>query len=172
MTVIVRPATDEDLAAIAAWLGEPEIAKWLDFGPGRSISATALKYAMARGTERYYTFSPDDRGEPAGVVGLSQIHPRFRTAMLWYALGDQRMGGRGLTTRAVETVVEIAFAHLELGAINAWTVAGNRPSERILQKTGFQLIGRQRRCHYIAGEPHDRLLFDLLSSQGNAKHGA
>lgn len=165
MTAVVQSATDETLPMIVEWLVQPEITKWLDFGPGRSVTTAALKLGIARGTERIFTFSASDSENPIGVVGLSQIDPRFRTAMLWYALGDHRMGGRGLTTQAVEAVLEIAFDQLELDAINAWTVVENRPSERILQKTGFQLIGRQRRCHYIGDQPHDRLLFDRLSSR-------
>lgn len=165
MMSMVKPATDESLPTISGWLAQRDIAKWLDFGPGGRVTTAGLKIGIARSTERIFTFSPGGAGEPAGVVGLSQINRRFRTAMLWYALGNQCMGGQGLTTQAVEAVLRIAFDHLELDAINAWTVADNRPSLRVLQKTGFQLIGRQRRCHYVDSQPKDRLLFDRLSSR-------
>ena len=171
MRIKVKPVADRDLPTVVEWLTRPATAQWLDFGAGRSVSATALKYGMARGMEKIFTFSAEGEEAPAGVVGLSQIHPRFRTAMLWYALGAPDMGGRGMTTRAVEAVLEIAFDQLELDAINAWTVADNRASERILQKTGFRLIGRQRRCHYIDDQPHDRLLFDRLSDRLDGQTG-
>jgi RimJ/RimL family protein N-acetyltransferase len=170
MTAMVQPVTDENLPMIVDWLVRPETAKWLDFGPGQGVTATALKVGIARGTERIFTFSDEGGDQPIGVVGLSQVDPRFRTAMLWYALGDREMGGRGLTTRAVGAALGIAFDRLELDAINAWTVAENRPSEQVLRKTGFQLIGRQRRCHYIGDQPHDRLLFDRLSSRFDGPH--
>ena len=163
--VMVRPATDDILPTIVDWLARPEIARWLDFGSGQAVTAAALKLGMARGGEQLFTFADEGAETPVGVVGLSQIHRSFRTAMLWYALGEPQMAGRGLTTRAVEAVLEIAFGRLELDAINAWTVVENRPSARILEKTGFRLIGRQRRCHHIDGRAHDRLLFDRLSSQ-------
>lgn len=165
MTAIVQPATDESLPTIVEWLVRPETAKWLDFGPGPPVTTMALKLAMARGAGRIFTFSGGEGRAPVGVVGLSQIDTRFRTAMLWYALGEPQMRSRGLTTQAVEAVLGIAFDQMELDAINAWTVEENQPSERVLQKTGFQLIGRQRRCHYIGDQPHDRLLFDCLSSR-------
>lgn len=130
-----------------------------------SQDGNGAQLGIARGTERIFTFSPEEEDVPAGVVGLSQIHPEFRTAMLWYALGDPDLGGRGLTTQAVLAVLEIAFGELELEAINAWAVAENQPSARILEKAGFRLIGRQRRCHQIDGRPSDRLLFDRLRNE-------
>ena len=165
MTSRVRPTVDDDLPTIVTWLEEPEIAKWLDFGAGRAVTTAAFKLGIARGMERIFMFSPEDEDTPAGVVGLSQIHPKFRTAMLWYALGDRRLSGRGLTTQAVLDVLEAGFGEVGLDAINAWTVVENRPSARILEKAGFRLIGRQRRCHYIDDRPCDRLLFDRLSSR-------
>lgn len=162
----VRPTTDEDLATIVTWLADPQISKWLDFGLARMPDVWALKYAIARGRERLFVFSADERA--VGAVGLSQIHPQFRTATLWYALGDRHYGGRGLTTAAVAKVIARGFRELGLEAINAWTVVGNAPSRKILEKNGFQLIGRQRRCHYLEGEPRDRLLFDLLKPSSDA----
>ncbi len=165
MNTLVQPATDDDLPVIVDWLRRPEIAPWLDFGGGQPVTAAGLKLGRARGVEKLFTFSSDDEGAPLGVVGLSQVHRAFRTAMLWYALGATDRGGRGLTTQAVASVLEIAFDRLELDAVNAWAVETNRPSVRVLEKTGFQLIGRQRRCHRIGDQTHDRLLFDRISNR-------
>jgi RimJ/RimL family protein N-acetyltransferase len=151
---------------IAGWLAEPRISMWLDFGTGRPLTALALKYAISQGTKRLFTFSPAERSDdaPIGVVGLSSIHPTFRTAELWYALGEPRFAGRGLTSRAAAEVVRIGFRELELRAIHAWVVAGNEASARILEKIGFRPIGRQRQCHDVDGRLRDRLLFDLVPS--------
>jgi RimJ/RimL family protein N-acetyltransferase len=167
--VDIRSATTNDLGLVATWLGEPTIAKWLDFGPGRaSPSAVALKFAIARGTDVLFTFSPDRQDPPIGIVGLTNVHERFRTAMLWYALGDPRYSRQGLTTCAATAVLRIAFDDLKLEAINAWTVAQNHASLKILRKIGFSLIGRQRSCHSVDGSLCDRLLFDILASEVRA----
>jgi len=68
MTVNVQLATDEALPMIVEWLNQPDVSKWLDFGPGRSVTTMGLKYGMSRGTERFFTFSAEDGGEPVGVV--------------------------------------------------------------------------------------------------------
>jgi RimJ/RimL family protein N-acetyltransferase len=164
MTMLVRPATDSDLEMIAGWLAEPHISRWLDFGTGRPLTALAMKYAIAQGTKRLFKFTPAEGREdaPIGVVGLSAIHPKFRTAELWYALGEPRFAGRRLTSRAAAEVVRIGFYELKLRAIHAWAVVGNDASVRILEKIGFRQIGRQRQCHSLKGQLRDRLLFDIV----------
>jgi RimJ/RimL family protein N-acetyltransferase len=160
----LRTARDGDLETIAGWLAEPRIAMWLDFGMARPLTAVALKYASAQRSQRLFTFAPA-RGEkvaPIGVVALSSIHPSFRTALLWYALGEPRYAGRGLTSMAAAEVVRIGFSELDLRAIHAWVAAGNPASVRILEKIGFRPIGRQRQCHAIEGQLRDRLLFDIV----------
>jgi RimJ/RimL family protein N-acetyltransferase len=160
----VRTARDSDLETIAGWLADPRIARWLDFGMARPLTAMALKYAIAQGSQRLFTFAPPRGKEaaPIGVVGLSGIHPTFRTALLWYALGEPRYAGQGLTSMAAAEVVRIGFSELNLRAIHAWVVVGNQPSARILEKIGFRRIGRQRQCHDIQGQLRDRLLFDIV----------
>jgi RimJ/RimL family protein N-acetyltransferase len=169
----IRTATDRDLATIAGWLAEPRIASWLDFGTERPLTAVALKYAIGQGSLRLYTYAPADaEGDaPIGVVGLGSIHPRFRTALLWYALGEPRSAGQGLTGRAAAEVVRIGFQELDLRAINAWVVEGNEASVRILENIGFRRIGRQRQCHRIEGRRCDRLLFDIVPSDFARRHG-
>jgi RimJ/RimL family protein N-acetyltransferase len=165
-TMRIRTAGDRDLETIAGWLALPRIAMWLDFGTERPLTAVALKYAIAQGSMRLYTYAPiaAEADAPIGVVGLGSIHPRYRTALLWYALGEARFAGRGLTGRAAAEVVRIGFHELDLRAIHAWAVDGNEASVRILEKIGFRRIGRQRQCHHIEGECRDRLLFDIVPS--------
>jgi RimJ/RimL family protein N-acetyltransferase len=171
-TMRVRTAADRDLEMIASWLAEPRVSKWLDFGTERPLRSLALKYAISQGSMRLFTYAADgEEGAPIGVVGLSDIHPRFRTALLWYALGDPRYAGQGLTGGAAKEVVRIGFQDLDLRAINAWVVVGNEASVRILENIGFRRIGRQRRCHLIEGRRRDRLLFDIVSSEFARRHG-
>jgi RimJ/RimL family protein N-acetyltransferase len=58
----------------------------------------------------------------------------------------------------------LAFQELGLHSVNTWTVEHN-PSQRGVARLGFRFIGRQRQCHFISGQPYDRLLFDLLASE-------
>ncbi len=110
---------------------------------------------------------------PIGIVALRDLSPNFKSAMLWYVLGDKTCSRHGYTTRAVRKLLHFGFADLGLEAVNAWTVEANIPSIRVLERNNFRLIGRLRSCHEIDGQKFDRLLFDLLASEheGESRYG-
>ena len=62
---------------------------------------------------------------------------------------------------------QCASVPTELGlfAVNAWSVQTNIPSIRILERNYFRRVGTRRQCHYVDGQAHGRLLFDLLVSE-------
>ena len=154
------------LALAATWLGDPANHRWLDFGQGRqALPAAALALLVHRPTNVVRVFTSDVDATPIGLVALSDVSTAFRTANLWYVLGDKTYGGRGLTSRAVARLLTTAFREHGLAAIDAWAVDVNRASIAVLEHNRFTLIGRQRRCHLIEGQPHDRLLYDLLAEE-------
>ena len=157
----------ELLELVGHWLGKEENAKWLDFGNGVQAPTPAMLRIMTqRGLHvlRVYTGGVDEA--PAGVVGLSNVDRRFKTATAWAVLGNKRYGG--CTTAAVSELLSVGFDELGLTAVNAWTVEINVAARRVLEQLGFQPIGRQRHCHVIDGRAYDRLLFDLLASEHRA----
>ncbi|HEV8304146.1 MAG TPA: GNAT family protein [Gemmatimonadales bacterium] len=156
--------TTERLELVGRWLGKEENYKWLDFGNGvQALAPAMLRIMTQRGLHvlHIYTAGPED--EPAGVVGLSNVDRKFKTATLWAVLGNKRYGG--CTREACARLVTLGFTELGLSAINAWTVEINVAARRVLESLGFTYLGRQRRCHYIDGRPYDRLLFDLLADE-------
>lgn len=162
----LAPIERPEITLVAGWLADPENARWLDFGPGRQVlTATSLALMLQRDIHVLRAVRVADAEAPVGVVALSNVDRRFRTAQLWYVLGDKRYAGRGCTTVAVAQLLDLGFDDIVLDAINAWAVEANRASIRVLERNRFRLVGRQRQCHYIDGRPFDRLLFDLLASE-------
>lgn len=162
----LAPIERGEIPLVAGWLADPVNARWLDFGPGqRVLTAGALAFMLQRELHLLRAVRVADRAHPIGVVALSYVDRRTRTAQLWYLLGDKTCEGRGLTSAAVGRLLRIAFHEIGLEAINAWAVEHNVGSIRVLERNGFRLIGRQRRCHEIDGTLYDRLLFDLLASE-------
>jgi RimJ/RimL family protein N-acetyltransferase len=149
----------------ASWLTRKENYQWLDFGNGRQIITPALlKIMTQRETHfvRVYTAPQDDT--PLGIAGLNSVDRAFKTATFWGAAGDKSFRNRGYGSLAGSKFLTLAFRDLGLHTINTW-VAEHNPSLRIIERLGFRFIGRQRQCHYIDGQPYDRLLFDLLASE-------
>jgi RimJ/RimL family protein N-acetyltransferase len=98
------------------------------------------------------------------VVALGDIHHTFRTATLWFVLGDKRYARLGLTRQAAAEILTVGFRDLDLHTINTWTVDGN-PSMKIIAGLDFKPIGRQRQCHWMDGAAYDRILWDMLASE-------
>jgi len=152
-----------DLAA--NWLSQQDNCKWLDFGNGvSSPTPISLKVMTQRDLHVLRMFTANGNDLPIGVVGLSNVDRRFRTASsLWAVLGRKRYGG--YASRAASKLLTLGFTELGLESVCAWTVENNVPGRRGLERLGFKFIGRQRRCHWIDGQPYDRLLYDLLATE-------
>lgn len=101
----------------------------------------------------------------SGVVGrinLSNIvYGAFRSATLGYWI-DLEHQGRGLATKAVTLACTAAREQLGLHRVEAGTVISNLPSQRVLAKAGFDLIGRAPAYLEIDGEWRDHLLFQRI----------
>jgi RimJ/RimL family protein N-acetyltransferase len=164
--VQLQPLDAYSLDLVAKWMAREENYQWLDFGLGNQIlTVTSLKVMMQRDIHLLKLFTADSDDTPIGLVALSNIAHSFKTATLWYALGDKTYAGQGYTTHAVSQILTLGFKELGLAAVGAWTVEHNKASIRVLMRNHFRIIGRQRRCHYIDGRPFDRILFDLLAAE-------
>jgi [ribosomal protein S5]-alanine N-acetyltransferase len=106
-----------------------------------------------------HSFAILARGRIAGAATMSNIVPiPFQSASVGYWVAEG-LNGRGLATTAVGEVVEIAFGELGLHRLEAATLVDNVPSQRVLDKNGFEPIGLARRYLQIAGDWRDHLLF-------------
>jgi ribosomal-protein-alanine N-acetyltransferase len=155
----------ERIELAAGWLARKENYQWLDFGNGgQLISPALLKIMTQRDAHfiRIYSSPVDDT--PLGIAALNNVDRRFRSGVFWGAAGDKSFRNRGYGTLAGSRFLTLAFRELGLHVIQTWVAEGN-PSLRLVERLGFRFVGRQRRCHYIDGRPHDRLLYDLLASE-------
>jgi RimJ/RimL family protein N-acetyltransferase len=154
----------ELIELVAGWLSQYENYKWLDFGNGvQMVTPITLKIMTQRDIHVFRAYTADHGDVPVGVVGLTNVDRRFKTAWIWAVLGNKRYGG--YSTRAASQLLTFGFTELGLRAVNAWTVEPNIASRRGLEQLHFKYAGRLRQCHYIDGRPYDRLLFDLLASE-------
>ncbi len=128
-----------------------------------------LKVMTQRDLHVVRVYTSMDEELPIGVVGLTNVDRNFGTASLWAVLGNKRYGG--CTTRASSLMLTLAFTELGLRAVNAWTPDTNIAAQRVLQSLHFKYVGRMRQCHVLDGQPHDRLLFDLLAAEPQERDG-
>ena len=162
----LRPIEPSEIEIVAGWMAQKENYQWLDFGNGvQVLSAASLKIMLQRDIHLLRVFTPDSEDLPIGLVALSNIDRNFKTATLWCLLGNKSYARQGYSSRAISEILTLGFRDLGLQTVNAWAVDQNIPSIKMIERNNFRLVGRQRQCHCIDGQPCDRLLFDILASE-------
>ena len=127
-------------------------------GQREKLTASLAKYKDGRTVP--WVLTEGDR--IVGAITLNDVVPGpFRSASLGYWLAIDAVG-RGLVTRAVETVAEIADTELKLHRIEASTLTNNVASQRVLQRTGFAQIGTAPTYLHIAGAWQDCNLYQRI----------
>lgn len=157
--MILRPLTSADAGELAALLVENRefLAPFEPVRDDRFFTIDGQRERIENEGSEAFAILAGDR--IAGTVTISNIvHGPFQSATLGYWVAE-RLGGRGLATRAVAEIVEIAFGELGLHRLEAATLVDNFPSRRVLEKNGFEPIGLARRYLKVAGAWRDHLLF-------------
>ena len=84
-------------------------------------------------------FGIEYEGEYVGNIGLlRQTDVYCRSAELGYFIGEPYWN-KGITTRAVNLICEYGFSKLDVVRIYSGVFEFNRPSQRVLEKCGFEL---------------------------------
>lgn len=115
---------------------------------------------MVRGVACYWAMRTlaDDRF--VGVCDISEIDRRHKRAEVGFMLGREAWG-QGYATEAMQAVIAYA-ASIGLRRLVARTHLGNRRSDALLEKLGFQEEGLLRGHVLRDGDRRDCRLFGLL----------
>ena len=100
---------------------------------------------------------------PIGAIRINYILHNWKCGGIGYELQPSRWNC-GLMTEALRAVVDCAHSHFELNRLEAWTIAGNVASERVLAKAGFAYEGTQRQRGFFKGAFHDFRMFGRVRS--------
>lgn len=172
--IVLRDLEAGDGAALAAAYdtNRAHLAYWDPLRPDdfftavrqEEIIAGALGDVADRRAARFVLASAD--GRVMGIVNLSNVvRGAFESADLGYWI-DSSLAGRGIMSRAVESVTAHARDELGLHRIQASTLLDNTASQRVLKRNGFEQIGMAPKYLRIAGEWQDHLLFQRILSDG------
>lgn len=118
-------------------------------------------------------FLPNEGGGATviGDIALQDINWQDRSCTLGYGLSKIGYRSKGYTTDAAKTILRYGFCHFGLERISATTLEHNIGSQRVLEKCGFTLEGRERKAVYIAGRRYDRLIYGILADEFIKQHG-
>jgi len=161
----LTPLVESDAENIFPLMRDAEVMAFWDVGeiddPDLIAAIVAGQVAeMADGRAAYWAMREiaDDRF--VGVCDLSEIDRRNRRAEIGFMLGRDAWG-RGYALEAMRAVLTYA-ASAGLSRLLARTHLGNRRSDSLLEKLGFEEEGLLRGHVLRDGERRDCRLFGLL----------
>jgi len=158
----LRPMTEDDLPAVAAWLVLPHVARW--WTPDTTAEEEIAKYRRR--------VSPQERPATSMLmvtwdgdcIGWCQWYrwadfPAEVTAIdarngeigIDYAIGDPDWIGRGACTMLIAALLAEARGHHPGAGILTAPNAANIASRRVLEKNGFEPVA----VRPVATEPGD-----------------
>jgi ribosomal-protein-alanine N-acetyltransferase len=161
----LSPLVGEDIGHIFPLMADAEVMAFWDVGeiddPDVITNIVAGQVdEMAEGRALYWTMRRLADGEFLGTCDLSEIDRRHKRAEVGFMLGREAWG-QGYASEAMQAVLSFA-ATQGLRRLLARTHLGNRRSEALLIKLGFEEEGMLRGHVLRDGERRDCRLFGLL----------
>ncbi|MEV4620139.1 GNAT family protein [Asanoa sp. NPDC049573] len=153
--VVLRPATDADIAALALIRSAPEVTLW--WGEEEDYPA-----AVADDLDRTFVVEVDGR-----LVGAVQTYeeadPMYRHAGMDIYL-EPTVHGKGIGTDAVRTMAKHLIHTVGHHRLVIDPAAANTAAIRVYERVGFRRVGVLRRYERGPdGTFHDGILLDLLA---------
>ena len=159
--VRLRPATPEDVPALAAIRATPEVRRW--WGGGPDLAAEVAGDLADAGT---HVLVVEYGGRVAGQIQWSEeTEPDYRHAGIDIYL-DPAVHGRGLCADAVRTLARYLLTERGHHRLVIDPAADNAAAIACYRSVGFRPVGIMRRYERGPdGTWHDGLLMDLLADE-------
>ncbi len=144
-----------------------QLAHWMPWAADQTPEATL---AFIRLTRRQWQANEGFQpalicdGAIVGMAGFPGINWPHGSTTIGYWL-DGAHQGRGLMTRAVRALVDLAFGELELHRVEIRAAADNRRSRAIPERLGFREEGVQREVERIGTRYNDLVVYGLLAPE-------
>jgi ribosomal-protein-alanine N-acetyltransferase len=174
--LILRDFRPDDLAAVHEYGSDPEVARYMDWGPNTpEVSAAFLEQTLKVQGERLpgvlnlaVEVVADRR--MIGATRFEVKDERNRTADLGYSI-HRAYWGRGLVTEATRELLRIAFEVMDLHRVFATCDARNVGSYRVMEKVGMRREGVLRKGTLRKDGWRDTLLYAILAEDWRASSG-
>jgi RimJ/RimL family protein N-acetyltransferase len=156
----LRPFRRSDWDDVHAYAADPDVVRYLDWGPNGPADTTAhLDEVVADSPTRLpYAIERRTDGRVVGSAELVIDSLTHRRAQMGYVLARDAWG-QGYATEAAAAVLRFGLHDAGLRRVSATCDPDNTGSARVLEKIGMAYEGRLHSFFLIRGEWRDRLLF-------------
>jgi ribosomal-protein-alanine N-acetyltransferase len=106
-----------------------------------------------------------------GHISFFKAAPYQNAYELGYRIYKPENWGKGYMTEAVSLVVSYLFETKPVDRIQATTLPGNKGSQTVLKKCGFQFEGVLRKVIFFQGANQDLRLYSILRDESEPLKG-
>jgi RimJ/RimL family protein N-acetyltransferase len=159
-TVNLRVTDKEDLPLFAEWRNMTDF--WGGFESILQMSGADLEKMLANLSAEWKWFIVETKD--GSKVGFINHRPAGKAQELGYGIlpGERR---KGYGAEATVIMVDYLFLTFDIVRIQAHTSAGNKASQRVLEKAGFKREGTIRKAAFVRGEWTDSYLYGILREE-------
>lgn len=112
-----------------------------------------------------HIFAIDWNGEAIGGIGIHPMDDIFqKNAELGYWLAEP-FWGKGIMGIAIQKILDFAFKTYDINRVFARPFGNNTNSQKLLEKTKFQLEGRFEKVIFKNGAYQDELVYAIRREQ-------
>jgi RimJ/RimL family protein N-acetyltransferase len=154
--LILPPLSDANWPGFLALRNNPNVMRFM--GEQACENELRLKFESRLGGNVFAIY--EAQGEFVGDIGLQISSQNAQEADVGYALLPQAQG-KGLAQEALAAICDYGFTSLRLTAINAWVLAENLGSVRLLEKLGFKRTQVLEKAFQMDGEYYDDWAYRL-----------
>lgn len=171
--LVIRPLREADREAVHAYSADPEVVRYLPFGPNseaetRAFVTMAIEAGAAESPPTYHLAvgRRDDECPIRGCrIGIKSMPDR--EASIGYIL-HRGAWGQGYATEAARALLAFGFERLRLHRVFATCEPHNTASARVLEKIGMRREGHLRGHRLIKGASRHSLLYAILEDEWRA----
>jgi len=168
--LLLRDFRESDWEAVHAYASDPEVVKYMPWGPNseedsKEFVRKAVRYQEERPRQHFdLAVVLKDDGILIGGCGLALSGQSDRSGSIGYCL-NKVYWNAGLGTEAAETLVLYGFEQMGLHRIWATCDPENIGSVKILEKVGMKREAQLRENLWIRGKWRDSLVYAILDKE-------
>lgn len=153
----LSPFTEADWPFFLALRQSPDIMRFMG-----SIASEFDVQTLFTGrlNDKHALIIRDKTGEALGDVGLQISTQNAQEADVGYSIAPFAQG-KGYVSEALTAVRDYAFHHTGVTALNAWVLAENLGSVRVLEKLGFRRVQVLEKAFSLNGVAYDDWVYRL-----------
>ena len=168
--LVLREFRPGDFDDVHAYASQPEVARYMDWGPNTPAETQSFLDRMFEAQGRWPRDDVNLAIEHAkdrrliGVIRLGANTPSDQSADLGYSI-NRDYWGRGVTTEAARALLSIAFGRLGMHRVWAWCDIRNAASYRVMEKLGMRREGAFREERRVKGAWRDTYVYAILDRE-------